>query len=86
MNNLKCIDLVLCSGRLCANGRALARAPCSDLGERGSRGCVDDAAAKPEPSMLLALPRSHDDLSIEVQGARIVVWPMERPLPHQCTH
>ena len=29
--------------------------------------------------MLLALPRPHDGLSIEVLGARIVVWPMERP-------
>ena len=47
---------VLCSDRPCANGRALARAPCSDLGERGSRGRVDDAIAKPKPPMLLALP------------------------------
>ena len=30
--------------------------------------------------MLLALPCPHDDgLSIEILGARIVVWPMERP-------
>ena len=29
--------------------------------------------------MLLALPRPHDGLSIEVLGARIMVWPMERP-------
>jgi len=29
--------------------------------------------------MLLALPRPHDGLSIEVLGARIVVCPMERP-------
>ena len=47
---------MLCSGRPCANGQALARAPCSDLGERGSRGRVDDAIAKPELLMLLALP------------------------------
>ena len=70
---------MLCSCRPCAHGRALAYAPCSDLGERGSRGRVDDAVAKPEPPMLLALPRPHDGLSIEVLGARIVVWPMERP-------
>ena len=70
---------MLCSGRPCANGRALARAPCLDLGERGSRGRVDDVIAKPEPPMLLALPRPHDGLSIEVLGARIVVCPMEQP-------
>ena len=70
---------MLCSGRPCANGRALARAPCSDLGERGIRARVDDAVAKPEPPMLLALPRPHDGLSIEVLGAQIMVWPMLRP-------
>ena len=70
---------VLCSGLPWAYGRALARAPCSDLGERWSRGRVDEAVAKPEPPMLLALSHPHDDLSIKVLGARIMVWPMDRP-------
>ena len=70
---------MLCSGRPCVNGRALARASCSNLGERGSRGRVDDAIAKLELPMLLALPHPHDCLSIEVMGARIVVYPIERP-------
>ena len=69
----------MCSGLPWAYGRALARAPCSDLGERWSRGRVDEAVAKPEPPMLLALSHPHDDLSIKVLGARIMVWPMDRP-------
>ena len=47
MNNLECVDLVLCSGRPCANGRALARAPCSDLREREG---VEAVSMTPSPS------------------------------------
>jgi hypothetical protein len=33
--------------------------------------------------MLLALSHPHDDLSIKVVGARIILWPMDRPC-HRC--
>ena len=29
--------------------------------------------------MLLATSHPHDDLSVKVMGARIVLWPMDRP-------
>jgi len=69
---------VLCTGRPWAYGRPLARVACSDLGESGSSGRVDDAVAKPVPAMLLASSHPHDKVSFEILGARIVLWPMDR--------
>ena len=69
---------MLCTGRPWAYGRPLARVACSDLGESGSSGRVDDAVAKPVPAMLLASSHPHDKVTFEILGARIVLRPMDR--------
>ena len=73
----------LCSGWSWAYRRARARAPCSDLGERGSRGHVDCTIANPVPAMLLASSHPHHDFSIKILSAQIEQWPLNLPC-HRC--
>ena len=80
---MESLHLELCSGWPWAYRRARARAPCSDLGESGSRGRVDCTVANPVPAMLLASSHPHHDLSIKILGARIELWPMNLPC-HRC--
>jgi hypothetical protein len=81
MNNLECVDPVLCRLRPWAYGwaDAHARGRCSDLGEGGSSRPVDDAVANPVAPMLLAASYPHDKVSINVIGGWIVVRAMDLP-------
>jgi hypothetical protein len=70
---------VAMQGRPRVYGWPLARVACSDLRESGSSGRVKYAVAKPIPPMLLASSHPHDKVSFKILGARIVLWPMDRP-------
>ena len=71
--NLEVLDLALCRGRPLAYGRVRARAPRSDAREREVR-AVDAVVADRQPPVLLAVSQSHDELAIELVGARIEVF------------
>jgi hypothetical protein len=57
----------------------LACVDCSDLRESGSSGRVEYAVAKPVPPTLLASSHPHGKVSFKILGARIILWPMDRP-------
>ena len=80
---MESLHLELCSGWPWAYRRALARAPCSDLGESESRGRVECTVMNLVPAMLLASSDPHHDFSIKILGARIELWPMNLPC-HRC--
>ena len=60
-----------------AYGRAIGRAPRSNLGEGGSAGRVYKAVTNIVAPMFLASSHPHNDFSINGLGPRILVWPMD---------
>ena len=74
---MKFLHLELRRGQLWAYGRAIGRAPHSNLGEGGSAGRVYKAVANIVTPMLLVSSHPHNDFSIKGLGPRIPVWPMD---------
>jgi hypothetical protein len=58
-------------------GWARARASCSHLRQSGSGRRVDCPIGHSVPSIPLASSDPHEDISVDVLGPRIVIWPMD---------
>jgi hypothetical protein len=54
-----------------------SRAPCSQLRRSGGGRRVDCPIDNPVPSMPLASFDHLEDISVDVLGPRIVIWPMD---------
>ena len=79
------LHLELRRGQPWAYGRAIGRAPRSNLGEGGSAGRVYKVVANIVAPLFLASSHHHNDFSIKGLGPRIPVWPMDLS-SHLCVH
>jgi hypothetical protein len=75
--NLELLYAMMWAVLLRSYGWARARAPCSHLRQSGSGRRVDCPFGNPLPPMPLASSDPHEDISVDVLGPWIVIWPMD---------